>query len=46
MTDRVYKVVKFADDFVVLTKSKKKANRVLEVVKEIIESKLKLTIHP
>lgn len=46
MTERGYKVVRFADDFVVLTKSKKKANRALEVVKEIIEGKLKLTLHP
>ena len=46
MTDRGYKVVRFADDFVVLTKSKKKANRALEVVKEIVEDKLKLTLHP
>lgn len=46
MTDRGYKVVRYADDFVVLTKSKKKANRALEVVKEIIEGKLKLTLHP
>jgi len=46
MTDRGYKVVRFADDFVVLTKSKRKANRALEVVKEIVEDKLKLTLHP
>jgi len=40
--------VKFprATYLVVLTKSKKKANRALEVVKEIIEGKLKLTLHP
>lgn len=45
MTDRGYKVVRFTDDFVVLTKSNKKANRALEVVKDIIEDKLKLTLH-
>lgn len=46
MTDRGYKVVRFADDFVILVKSKKKANRALEVVREILEGKLKLTLHP
>ena len=46
MTDRGYRVVRYADDFVVLTKSKRKANRALEVVKEIVEDKLKLTLHP
>ncbi len=46
MTSRGYKVVRFADDFVVLTKSKRKAKRALEVVKEIVEERLKLTLHP
>jgi len=46
MTARGYKLVRYADDFVVLTKSKLKANRALEVIKEIIEGKLKLTLHP
>lgn len=46
MTERGYKIVRFADDFVILTKSKKKAQRALEVVKEIVEGKLKLTLHP
>lgn len=46
MTKRGYKVVRFADDFVVLVKSEKKAKRAYEVVKEIIEGKLKLTLHP
>ena len=46
MTARGYKLVRYADDFVVLTKSKRKANRALEVIKEIIEGKLKLTLHP
>ena len=46
MVERGYKIVRFADDFVVLTKSKKKANRALEVVKEIIEGKLNLRLHP
>jgi len=32
--------------FVVLTKSKKKANRALEVIKEIVEGQLNLRLHP
>ena len=46
MTSRGYKLVRYADDFVVLTKSKKKAKRSLEVIEEIITGKLKLTLHP
>ena len=46
MTERGYKIVRFADDFVVLTKSKKKAERALEVIEEIIQGKLKLELHP
>jgi len=46
MVKRGYKLVRYADDFVVLTKSKEKANRALEVIKEIIEGKLNLRLHP
>ena len=46
MIRRGYKVVRFADDFVIMTKSKRKAKRAYEVVKEIIEGELKLTLHP
>ena len=46
MTERGYKMVRYADDFVVLTKSKKKANRALEVIREITEGKLNLKLHP
>src|SRR6056297_2609318 len=46
MTKRGYKVVRFADNFVVMTKSKRKAKRAHEVVKEIIVEKLDLTLHP
>ena len=46
MTKRGYKVVRFADDFVVMTKSKRKSKRAYEVVKEIIEGRLDLTLHP
>jgi group II intron reverse transcriptase/maturase len=46
MVERGYKLVRFADDFVVMTKSKRKAKRAYEVVKEIITGKLKLELHP
>jgi len=45
MVNRGYKLVRYADDFVVLTKSKKKANRALEVIKKIVEGKLNLRLH-
>ena len=45
MVDRGYKIVRFADDFIVLTKSKRKAERALEVIKEIVEGKLKLKLN-
>lgn len=46
MVERGYRIVRFADDFVVLTKSRRKAKRALEVIKEITEGKLKLKLHP
>jgi len=46
MVERGYKLVRFADDFVVMTKSKRKAKRAYEVVKEIITEELKLELHP
>jgi len=46
MTERGYKLVRYADDFVVMTKSKRKAKRAYEVVKEIIREELKLELHP
>lgn len=46
MIKRGYKLVRYADDFVVLTKSKRKAKRALEVIREIIEGKLNLKLHP
>lgn len=45
MEERGYKIVRFADDFIVLTKSKKKAKRALEVIEEIVKN-LELTLHP
>ncbi len=41
MTTRGYKLVRYVDDFVVLTKSKRKAKGAL-VISQIIERKLKL----
>jgi len=46
MTRRGHQVVRYADDFVVLCKSEKKAQRALEVVDQILTKQLKLTIHP
>jgi len=46
MVERGYKLVRYADDFVVMTKSKRKAKRAYEVVKEIITEELKLELHP
>ena len=46
MTEREYRIVRYADDFVVLAKSRRKAKRALEVVGEIIEGRLNLTLHP
>jgi len=37
-------VVRYADDFVVLAKSRKKAKRAMEVTEEIISKKLNLTL--
>lgn len=46
MVERGYKIIRYADDFVVLTKSRRKAKRALEVIKEITEGKLNLRLHP
>lgn len=46
MTRRGYQVVRYADDFVVLCKSRKKAQRALEVVSQLLTDDLKLTLHP
>lgn len=46
MVERGYKLVRYADDFVVLAKSRRKAERALEVIKEITEGKLNLELHP
>ena len=41
-----YRLVRYADDFVVFARSKRKAERALEVIREIIEDDLNLTLHP
>ena len=46
MTRRGYKLVRFADDFIIMAKSKEKAERALEVTRQIIENELNLKLHP
>ncbi|AGB40103.1 Retron-type reverse transcriptase [Halobacteroides halobius DSM 5150] len=46
MTRRGYKIVRFADDFIIMAKSKAKAERALEVTRQIIENELNLRLHP
>jgi RNA-directed DNA polymerase len=46
MTERGYRLVRYADDFVILCKLERKAERALEVAKEILEGQLKLKVHP
>lgn len=46
MSNRGYRLIRYADDFVIICKLERKAERALEVTKEIVEKKLKLTIHP
>jgi group II intron reverse transcriptase/maturase len=46
MTERGYRLVRYADDWVILCKLERKAERALEVAKQILEGQLKLKIHP
>lgn len=46
MTERGYLLVRYADDFVILCKLERKAERALAVAKEILEGQLKLKVHP
>ncbi|MGE5577833.1 MAG: reverse transcriptase domain-containing protein [Syntrophothermus sp.] len=46
MTERGYRLVRFADDWVILCKLERKAERALEVAKQILEGRLKLKVHP
>lgn len=46
MAERGYRLVRYCDDFVIFTKLKRKAERALQVSREMLEDKLKLTLHP
>lgn len=46
MINEGYKMIRYADDFVVMCKSEVEALRALEVAKEELEEKLALKIHP
>lgn len=46
MMERGYRLVRYADDFVILCKLERKAERALEVAKQILEGQLKLKVHP
>lgn len=46
MTARGYRLVRYADDWLILCKSEKSAQRALKGAKEILEGQLGLTLHP
>jgi RNA-directed DNA polymerase len=46
MMERGYRLVRYADDHVILCKLDRKAERALEVAKQILEGQLKLKVHP
>ena len=46
MVERGHKIVRYADDFVILCKSPRAAERVMESIKEYLEGELGLTLHP
>jgi len=46
MVERGYRLVRYCDDFVIFTKLRRKAERALQVTREILEDKLKLKLHP
>ncbi|MFA6391177.1 MAG: reverse transcriptase domain-containing protein [Patescibacteria group bacterium] len=41
-----YKMVRYADDFIIMCKTKEEAVKMHKVAKEIIENKLRLKLHP
>lgn len=45
MTREGFKIIRYADDFVLMCKTSEEASRGLEIVKEVM-SQLKLTLHP
>jgi RNA-directed DNA polymerase len=46
LTSRGYRVVRYADDLVILCESANKAKNALGLLKQIAEGELKLTVHP
>lgn len=46
MTERGHRIVRFADDFIILCKSQKGAERVMRIAKRFLEGELGLTVHP
>lgn len=46
LTERGHKVVRYADDFVILHTSRKGAERVLKSLTKFLKNKYKLTLHP
>ena len=46
MTERGFKVVRYADDFVILCRTRDEVNRAKKVMQKILEGELNLTIHP
>ncbi|MEK3988420.1 group II intron reverse transcriptase/maturase [Robertmurraya sp. FSL R5-0851] len=46
MKERGQRIVRFADDFIILCKSQKGAERVMKGVKRFLEEELGLTVHP
>lgn len=46
MTKRGHRIVRFADDFIVLCRSAKGSERVMRGIKKYVENDLKLTVHP
>lgn len=46
MMERGHRIVRFADDFIILCKSQKGADRVMKGVTNYLENELGLTVHP
>lgn len=46
MTERGHALIRFADDWVILCRSKSAAERVMEGAKQFLEQELGLTVHP
>jgi group II intron reverse transcriptase/maturase len=46
MKERGYKVIRYADDWVIPCQSKQEAERAKQITKQIIERELKLELHP